>query len=88
MATKVSLGPEVKQTIESCFGVKIDGVITLADILAVVSALIKVLKMPDVKALIAEALDGLVKRIKATPSKIDDVIVGGAVTILKKALGI
>lgn len=88
MATKVSVGPEVKQALEQVTGVKIDKVITLADILAVIALCTKVLKMPDVKALIAETLDGLQKRIKASPSHIDDIIVGGAITILKKSLGI
>ena len=88
MGTKVSIGTDVKQALESQLGIKIDKVITIADILAIISAVIKIAKMPDVKALIAEALDGLQKRIKASPSKIDDIVVGAAITILKKALGI
>ena len=62
MATKVSVAPEVKQALEGVTGVKIDKVITLADILAVVALCTKVLKMPDVKALIAEALGHVYKK--------------------------
>lgn len=83
-----NLGPEVKQAIEDNLGVKVDGVVTIADFVAVAKVIIKVAKMPDVKEFLGQAFDALMERIKATPSKIDDILVGNIVAILKRALGI
>lgn len=83
-----NLGPDVKQAIEDNLGVKVDGVVSVADVVAVVKVIIKVAKMPDVKEFIGQALDAFMERVKATPSKIDDILVGNVVAILKRVLGI
>ncbi|HET8687011.1 MAG TPA: hypothetical protein VFM18_10155 [Methanosarcina sp.] len=88
MATKVSLGPEVKQAIESKTGIKIDGVITLADLLAIVSIAFKLLKNTDLKPFIAEFLKNLDDHAKSSKTKWDDLVMCPAISIIRRALGI
>lgn len=87
MATKVSLGPEVKKEIESRLGIKFDGVVTLADFIAMVSIVLKLLKLPEVKTVVGAALDEWVAKLKASKSKIDDLLIPG-ILIFRRTFGV
>jgi len=86
--TSVSLGPEVKQGIEMITGVKIDKVITLADIVAIISLLQKILKLPEAKPIIQEFITGLEVHIKSSKTKADDIIGLPALAIIKRVVGL
>lgn len=88
MGTKVSLGPEVKQAIESKTGIKIDGVITIADLVSIVSIAFKLLKSTELKPFIAEFLKNIEEHAKSSKTKWDDLVVVPAVSILRRSLGI
>jgi hypothetical protein len=85
--TKVVLSQDVNNEIEKRFGVKIDGTITLSDVMAVVALTFKVLKLPEVKVIVGGALDEFAKKLSESKSKIDDLFIP-AIQIFKKVLGL
>lgn len=86
--TKISIGPEVKQGLEQITGVKIDKVITLSDILAILALVQKLLKLPEAKPIIKEFIDGIEAHILSSKTKVDDVIGKPVIAILRRVCGI
>lgn len=86
--TKIEIGPEVKQGLEQITGVKIDKVITLADILAILGLFQKLLKLPEANPIIAEFIAGIEAHIVSTKTKVDDTIGKPVIAILRRVCGV
>lgn len=87
MATKVSIAPEVRAEIENRLGIKFDGVFTLTDFISLISIVMKFLKLPEVKTVVGAALDEWIVKLKASKSKIDDLLIPG-ILIFRRTFGV
>lgn len=82
------MNAEVKEIIEGKTGVKIDGKVSVADVLAVIDLVKPLLETPEAKEMIKGMLDHIEKHIKDSRNKIDDLIGLPALSILRRALGV